>query len=333
MKKIELIVNEENEDQKRNIECSIIIPIRNAETTICSTLNSLYNQSISFGELIIINNNSNDNSKSLIHDFLRDKKSNYRVINQVNDFGLAHSYNAGIKIAKYDFIVILHSDVFLEKDALKKLLEPFDKNPEVVATFHIVEHPYQIWGKYNFWQKVFFARLVGKKFSGLDGKFDCFRKDALFKVGLFDELSFRTAGEDGDIVFRLKKIGKIMKTDATIIHLHNNDQTFNYRDIIHKQSQYSEAQGVLLRKGRIRTLINLIKAFFREILVIILFIPFFGIISFFIIILYSFFYTKVIYFKECRDPRCIVLPFFNVFLLFISLFYAVKGFLNGKQRI
>lgn len=317
----------------KNIDCSIIMPIYNGEQTIIETLKSLLNQNVLFKELIIINDNSNDNSIYFINNYLREKNIEYKIINHSKNKGLAASYNDGIKKSKNNLVVILHQDVLLKQNALEKLLEPFSKDTEIVATFHVVDHPYDIWEKYNFWQKVYFSRLVGRKCYGLDGKFDCFRKDALIKVGLFDEFSFRSAGEDGDIIYKLNKIGKIIKTEATIIHLHKVDQKFNYKDIIYKQRQYSEAQGVLLRKGRINSCIGFVKAFFREMMLIMLFIPFINLLALFFILFYSFFYTKIIYIKLFKDPRCIILPFFNILLLFISFFYSCKGFISGKQKI
>lgn len=318
---------------KKDKNCSIIIPVYNGETTILETLNSLYNQSIPFEELIIINDCSTDHSMVLIYDFFKDKKNDFKIINHSECFGLAYSYNEGIKISKNDLIITLHDDIILEKDALKKLMEPFNYDSEVLASFPATEYPYQFWEKYNFWEKVFFARFVNKKCYNLDGKFNCFKKVALEKVKLFDEFSFRTAGEDGDMFFKLSKIGKIVKTESTIIHLHKVDQKFNYKDIIHKQAQISEAQGVLLRKGRIKSFVGFVKTFFREIIIIMLFIPYIRIIASLLIVFYSFFYTKLIYVKVFKDPRCLILPFFNILLLFISFFYVCEGFISGKQKI
>ncbi len=317
------------------MECTIIIPVHNGERTVVNTLKSLLAQTEKFGELIIINDGSRDNSKFLITQFLNSKKVRYKIINHRNPLGLARSYNEGIKISGKDYVVTLHQDVILKKNSLRKLVRPFldSKDNKVVASYHVVNHPWRIWKRYNFWGKVYFARLVGKEFSGLDGKFDCFRKKALLEVGLFDEKTFRTAGEDGDMVFRLKRIGKVVPSEAEIVHLHNIDSNFGLKDIIYKQAQYSEVQGVLLRKGRLLTLKELLKSFFREILVLMLFFPFINILGVILIIVYSFQYSKIIYLREYRDPRCLLVPFLNIFLLLVSFFYSFKGFIYEKQNL
>jgi GT2 family glycosyltransferase len=317
--------------QENRQAISIIMPVHNGESTIGKTLASLSHQTIKYDELIIIDDASKDKSVECIKDFFG-TLSEYKLLSNEKQMGLAATYNRGIKAASGDLIVTLHQDIVLENNSLEKLVEPFEEIGVVAAT-HIVSHPIEIWRKYNFWQKCFFARLAGKDFSGIDGKFDCFRKSALEKVGLFDEVNFKTAGEDGDMVWKIQRIGKIARTNAKIIHLHKIDPNFSWKDIIRKQKQYSEAQGALLARGRVRNIYSLTKTFFREILLIGLAIPFIWIVSLFLILLYSILYTKLVFQKEYRDKRIFLLPFLSIFLLFISFFYTLKGLIYGRQKI
>ena len=318
----------------QQMSITVIIPSYNAETTILETLKSLVSQSQAIAELIVINNNSNDKTPQIIEKYFNENVFDfkYKIINHSRTFGLAESYNEAIFESSSTLIVTLHSDVVLFKDSLEKLIKPFAGDQDyIVASSHIVLHPIEVWLKYNFWGKVYFSRMAGKESNGINGQFDCFKKSALEKIGYFDSEDYKTAGEDGDIVFRLKKIGKIADTDAKIIHLHRLDESFSYMDIIRKQMQYSEAQGVNLRRGRIVNFTGIVRAFFREILVISVFIPFVNILGTMIIILYSFLYTKQMYLKYVKDYRIIFLPFLNIFLLFVSFVYSIKGFLVGKQ--
>ncbi|MFA5872182.1 MAG: glycosyltransferase family 2 protein [Parcubacteria group bacterium] len=310
---------------------SLVMPVRNGESTLKKTLESLMGQTKKFDELIIVDDASSDGSVQAIKESLSEEQ-NYHLIRNDVWIGLAAAYNRGIRAAKGTLIITLHQDILLNKDALEKLIAPF-KDERVVASTHIVAHPMEIWTRYNFWQKCFFARLAGKNYAGIDGKFDCFRKSALEKVGLFDSVHFKTAGEDGDLVYKLGKIGEIAQTQARIIHLHKIDPRFSWKDIIRKQAQYSEAQGALFARGRIGKISNLAKIFFREIMLITLIIPYLRVISILLILFYSFFYTKIVFAMEYRNKRILVLPFFNIFLLFVSLIFSLKGFVHGKQRI
>ncbi len=316
---------------KNELKISVIMPVHNGESTIKKTLKSLMRQTKKFDELIIVDDGSIDSSVQYIEDFFG-ANGKYTLISNEKQTGLAATYNKGIKAAKGDLIITLHQDVILEEDSLEKLAAPFGDD-ELAAASHIVAHPLDIWKKYNFWQKCFFARLAGKDFSGIDGKFDCFRKSALEKVGLFDEVNFRTAGEDGDMVHKLKKIGKVIDTKAKIAHLHKIDPRFSWKSVIYKQAQYSEAQGALLVRGRIRRVGSFAKAFFREILIIFLFVPYAAYLAVALIVVYSIWFTKIVYLKEYKNPRILILPFLNIFLLLVSFVYSFRGMIYGKQRI
>lgn len=310
---------------------SVILPLYNGGSTITKTLESLFNQTAKLSEIIIVNDASSDNSLNLAEKILVGRMS-FKIINHKKNFGLARSYNDAIRISKEELIVTLHQDVVLQDDSLEKLISPFE-NSGVVASSHTVMHPIKVWTTYNFWQRCFFARQAGKDQHGIDGKFDCFQRDALFKVGLFDEIHFRSAGEDTDMVFKLKKIGKIVDTKAKIIHLHKIDPNFSWKAIIRKQAQYSEAQGTLLVRGRIRDINSFGRSFFRELLLLALIVPFLKIFSLALIVLYSFLYTRLVFEKNYKDKRILILPFFNIFLLFVSLVYSFRGFIYGKQSI
>lgn len=317
----------------KQLKISVIIPLYNGETTIVKTLESLFNQNSPFDELIVVNDASTDRSLVLVEDFLSKKPVNHKIINHSKSCGLSASYNDGIKVCTGDLVVTLHADVVLRKNALGRLVEPFRNDDSVVASYHCVDHPRNIWKTYNFWQKCFFARLVGKRFCGLDGKFDCFRKSTLEGVGMFDGKTFFRAGEDGDIIHKLRKEGKIVATEAIIIHIHALNTNFSFKNITYKQAQYSECQGALFRRYGFAGMKAFVYSFFREFLVISLLFPHIRSISALLILVYSFWYTKDVYLSEYENPRILILAFLNIFLLFVSFVYSIRGFMYGKQTI
>jgi len=320
------------------LKTTVIVPVCNAETTIHLALNSLLRQKYCFDELIIINDGSIDKSidiaKKILANTHRKNAFKIRFIDHEISLGLAASYNEAINYASSELVVILHADMELLPNSLEMLVSPFlNKINDVVATTNVTIYPFEIWNKYNFWEKAFFARFVGKKINGIvTGQFNCFSKMALIKIGLYDDLHFKTAGEDGNLAYRLKKIGKIIDSSAEVIHVHKYDQKFSYLDIVKKHIQYSEAFGVNLRYGKIGSIKDHIMVFFREILLISLFIPNLNILAVFAIIIYSFLYTGQMYLSEWRDRRILLLPILNICLLFICTFSSIKGFIKAKQE-
>ncbi|KKS42412.1 MAG: Glycosyl transferase family 2 [Candidatus Kuenenbacteria bacterium GW2011_GWA2_42_15] len=310
---------------------SVVIPVYNGENTMRKTLQSLLSQQDFFNELIIVDDHSKDNVVGLIENFLSPKKISYKIIRHQKNQGLAASYNAGIKAAHGELVVLMHQDVILYSDSLKLLLQPL-ADPQVACAYHYTYQPFEIWQKYNFWQKYFFCRWVDKKIYGMNGKFDCFRRQALIDNGPFDETTFHSAGEDSDMLIRLKNKGKVIKSQAGILHLHDGKPNFNLLDIVKKQAQLSEAQGALFRKhGLFSGPVGLVKSFFREILLVALLIPYLNWLALILVVVYIFLISRQMYFHEYKNPRILILPFLNVFLLLVSLFFSARGFIQGRQ--
>ncbi len=316
---------------------SIIIPVYNGAKTIIESIDSLLKQdyikkNYNSVEIIVINDNSTDNSFSLVKDYFNDKTIKNIILSNKDNLGLAANYNKGIEISGGDYIITMHQDIILKNNALAQLVSAMDEEA-TQAAFHYVDHPREIWDKYNFWQKCLFSRLLDKRFYGLDGKFDIFRKSILIDVGMFDTATFRSAGEDGDIVKKIESVGILKQTEAGIIHIHDNNPNYSLKSYILKHAQLSEAQGALYRKHGITNIIELFRAFFRECLILMLLVPYLRYISILLIFLYSFYYTKNVYVAEYKNPKIFLLTFINISLLFVSFFYSVKGFITGKQYL
>lgn len=110
---------------------SIVIPIYKVEKYIRDTLNSIYNQNFDINnfEVICVNDGTPDNSMDIVLDFVN-LYNNLYVINQDNQ-GLSCARNAGLKIAKGDFIWFIDSDDTISLDSLKVLKDIIKQNPSV----------------------------------------------------------------------------------------------------------------------------------------------------------------------------------------------------------
>ncbi|MBU3978370.1 glycosyltransferase [Patescibacteria group bacterium] len=250
---------------------TIIIPVYNNFTTIQEVFDSLEKQNHKelIEEIIIIDDNSNDNTRNLIEKYQNESSFKTKLIIHTKSNGLAANYNEGIELSKTDYFILMHADIVLiGYNSFSKMLEPLLKNEDVIASYPIILHPYSVWKDYNFWQKCLFSRFVGKRLKMITGKFDCFNKKLLLnRIGLFNETTYRTAGEDSDIKIRINKIGKlkVFSSGIEIIHLHNKDFNFSLKKLIKKEAQLAEAQGAVLRKYGILNTKGFILSFFREI--------------------------------------------------------------------
>lgn len=93
---------------------SVIIPIYNIENYIDKCVDSVINQSYSNLDIILVDDGSTDKS-SLICEKWKVCDNRIRVIHKKNG-GLADARNAGLEVAKGNFISFVDGDDYIEKD-------------------------------------------------------------------------------------------------------------------------------------------------------------------------------------------------------------------------
>ncbi|MDO5980482.1 glycosyltransferase [Flavivirga spongiicola] len=110
---------------------SVIVPVYNAEKYLERCVNSICNQTYKNLEIILVNDGSSDNSKSLCES-LSKKDSRIIHIDQENG-GSSIARNTGLENASGDIISFIDSDDYIEAIMLEKMLQlMLDNNLEVV---------------------------------------------------------------------------------------------------------------------------------------------------------------------------------------------------------
>ncbi len=89
-------------------EISIIVPVYNVEKYLNKCIDSILNQTFKDFELILINDGSTDNSLEICNSYQK-KDNRIKVINK-NNGGLSSARNAGIDIARGNYIGFIDSD-------------------------------------------------------------------------------------------------------------------------------------------------------------------------------------------------------------------------------
>lgn len=318
------------------LEITIIIPVYNNATILEAVFDSIENQNYPVKQIIIIDDASSDNSLALIKAHATRSRFNVTIVENKKSQGLAACFNQGIRLSATEFVITLHADCGLVKEAaIEKLVEPFQKENGVLVTYPCLLQPEGVWNKYNFWLKAQYSQWVGKRHRTLSGKFDCFRRQTLMDIGLFDNQTFRSAGEDIDIHNRLKKIGKVVGSQAEIIHLHSNNPGYNIRDYLRKNNQFAECYGALFRK---HYLYNTSKAylaaiFWRPLMAAGIIIPQTRIWALALSLLLIFWYKQKFILNQWWNPRILIFLAFNIILFFCYTYYFLKGFISGRQTI
>lgn len=178
------------------MKISIITVCYNSELTIKKTIESIINQSYTNIEYIIIDGLSTDRTIDIIKSYeLKFKKKgvDFKYISERDD-GIYDAMNKGIEISTGDYIGIINSDDWYEKDIIKKIVDELNNNRvdiifgnlKIVKTDKIIEKNsskdcYGI----GFHPTVFIAKKIYQKY----GKFD---------------LNYRIAA-DSNFLLKLKK--------------------------------------------------------------------------------------------------------------------------------
>jgi len=107
---------------------SVILPFFNSADSLSDAIESTLCQSFENFELIVIDNNSTDNSFEIASDFAsRDKR--IKIINEPGK-NLAKALNSGIEAAKSPYIALMDAMDISFPERIEKQLSYLEKNPE-----------------------------------------------------------------------------------------------------------------------------------------------------------------------------------------------------------
>ena len=116
---------------------SVIVPVFNVENYIANCLLSLLDQTLKNIEIIVINDGSTDGSGEIIKLFEVDKR--LKVIEQKN-LGVSKARNAGLNIARGDYIGFVDSDDWVDDDYYEKLYKSISEQDADIAVSSVIKH-------------------------------------------------------------------------------------------------------------------------------------------------------------------------------------------------
>jgi glycosyltransferase involved in cell wall biosynthesis len=196
------------------IYVSVIIVVRNEETYIVDCIKSIEKQfeDNDSWELIVVDGLSEDKTKELAKNYLKDKKFKWIIVDNPGKI-LATGWNIGIKNAIGKYVVRPDAHGALHEGYIKYGLEVLEQKPDVAAVGGILETKAKgFWG--NIIKEALSSRVgVGNssfRTATQSGYYDTavyalYRKEIFDKVGYFNEKLVRH--QDNDMHRRIKEIG------------------------------------------------------------------------------------------------------------------------------
>jgi len=110
---------------------TIICLCYNHETFVVESLNSVINQTYPFIELIIVDDCSSDNSKTIITTWL-EKKTKFQFIANETNLGNTKSFNKALKLANGEYVIDLAADDILMPNCVESQINAF-KNSQYAS--------------------------------------------------------------------------------------------------------------------------------------------------------------------------------------------------------
>jgi len=311
---------------------SFIIPNYNGENTIGKVIESIKNQNYKGKlEIIVIDDKSKDNSIRIIS-----KYKGIKFIKNKKNIGLAKSLNKAIKESRYDLLCIIWCDCVLNsKTWLREIVNTYKKNKNVGSVGSKLIIPKEYWEKFSFYDKIILSKDYENSLNNnkKEGRPTLFSKKILLGIGLYDSKTFRIAGEDTDLKWKIIEKGyKIINSKTSMLHLHGFYNLSLKEQLFNKALPLAEASGVNFARYGIKSLPNKYwNPISSTIVYLSLLINYINIISIILITIILIIYTKNVS-KHNKNIKIIFVPAFKIVKDIITIFGFWKGFLTRKQE-
>jgi glycosyltransferase involved in cell wall biosynthesis len=232
---------------------SVIIPTYNCARYINESIKSVLDQTYKDFEIIVIDDGSADNTKSVLQTYVESGKIKY--IYQGN-MGPGAARNRGIQMSGGDYIAFLDADDILLPDSLQKRVRLFEKYPflDMVFSDVFIESIEGQGLEQGFLQKKEFLKKFGKMIEIQDNDDIVFKKDLyihmfkppfmsltitiMTKRSAFDRVGmFRTditSHEDKDMWLRLAENGRVGFVAEPLVIYKNYRSSLTVKDAVRR---------------------------------------------------------------------------------------------------
>jgi len=119
------------------MQISVIIPVYNAENTLCVSLESVFSSTNKPSEVIVVDDSSSDKSIQITTKFP------VKLIRTEKNSGAGYARDIAVKNTSGDLLVFIDADVKIKKDTIDIIVDSFKKNQQLDAVIGLFskEHP------------------------------------------------------------------------------------------------------------------------------------------------------------------------------------------------
>ena len=234
---------------QQDILVSVIVPVYNVEAYLGRCVDSILAQTYCNLEVILVDDGTKDNCDRICDDYAAGDPR-IRVIHKENG-GLSSARNAGIDIARGEYLVFVDSDDWIEPDAVESLLS--------AALAHQVE--LVVGGRFDVKAKTGEKRkgLCPPRLEVISGEMlvrrifrwdncDSSACDKLFHRRLFREIRFPlgVVCEDVPVMYKIVlDAGRAVMLDKPVYNYYHRSGSITYTGISEKNFHFSEHTAVI----------------------------------------------------------------------------------------
>ena len=200
------------------MKVSVVIPVYNEEEVLDKCLTALVNQTVKADEIIVVDNNSTDNSVKIA------KRHKVRIVKEKKQ-GISYARNAGFNSAKYDIIARADADVEVAPDWIQRIKTAF-LNQEVDGLAGSVYFP-ESFGKWGNDLVLDLTKIVQHGKETMFGLNMAITKKAWQKVRPYVNMDNKKVHEDMDLALWLWQVGGKIVYDKELIVKSSSRRIFN----------------------------------------------------------------------------------------------------------
>ncbi|MFC2096206.1 glycosyltransferase [Bacteroidota bacterium] len=227
------------------IPVSIVIACRNEEDNISQLLDSLINQNYpkEKTEIIIVNDHSEDNTRNIITDFIKDYGYIKLLNSHQNKTGKKEALDIGIKQASSDIIVTTDADCIMRKEWLSSLVGYYiNHKPKMLVAPVTFKSSINIFKRL---QTLEFLSLIGSGAGaiGINRPIMCNGANLLFEKSIYLESNLQNDLASGDDIFLMlqakskdKKCIHFIKSKESIVI---TNAAKNIRSFFHQRIRWT----------------------------------------------------------------------------------------------
>jgi len=220
---------------------SVVIPTYNRINEVIMLVDSLLLSDYRNIEIIVIDNNSSDDTSATITNKYTANGFPVKVITLEKNMMAAGGRNAGIEQAKGEYLLFIDSDNVVHPNMIDSLVNGFTNNPKLGFSCPIIlsaNEDNTVWtlgASISFWTSMPHNFCGGKKIEELRSKMNIepyyptdyspnsfmVRREVIDQIGGFDE-DYYIMFEEADFGYRIKKMNYEMLVNTNAITYHHS---------------------------------------------------------------------------------------------------------------